>query len=128
MKTPTTIIPDWSAFGRFFVNENCLYFGKKYKNLTGINSEPGVGFDWALEEVSGGDGSSVMKHTFIYAGVNEVTLPEAAREILDFQVDNGCGYDIYITSFTPGSNEIEFDAAAMGLSSGNRLKFIYIKQ
>lgn len=102
--------------------------GILYQSLTGRATAPGTSGDWVTVDSGGGAGDEITSHSIVYAGIDEVTLPENAREILDFQVDNGCGYDAYITSFTSGSNVVQFDGSAMGLSVGNRLKFIYIKQ
>ena len=42
----------WNPERRYKVNEIVTYFGKTYQNLTGKNSEPGVGSDWFVPEYS----------------------------------------------------------------------------
>jgi hypothetical protein len=42
----------WDAERRYKVNEIVTRFGKTYQNLTGKNSEPGVGSDWFVPEYS----------------------------------------------------------------------------
>jgi hypothetical protein len=38
----------WNSKKRYKINEVVLYNGINYQNLTGSNSEPGVGLDWLL--------------------------------------------------------------------------------
>ena len=42
----------WNPERRYKVNELVAHFGKTYQNLTGKNSEPGVGSDWFVPEYS----------------------------------------------------------------------------
>ena len=39
----------WDEKRRYKVNEIVTHLGKKYQNLTGKNTEPGVGLDWFYE-------------------------------------------------------------------------------
>ena len=41
----------WDANRRYKVNDLVYWLGKKYQNLTGKNSEPGVGTDWFFDNL-----------------------------------------------------------------------------
>jgi hypothetical protein len=41
----------WNSKKRYKINEVVLYNGINYQNLTGSNSEPGVGLDWLLLDI-----------------------------------------------------------------------------
>lgn len=41
----------WDEKRRYKVNEIVTHLGRKYQNLTGKNSEPGVGTDWYYDDL-----------------------------------------------------------------------------
>jgi len=42
----------WDSNRRYKVNDIVTWIGKKYQNLTGKNSEPGIGSDWFFDNLS----------------------------------------------------------------------------
>lgn len=47
----TNTSQSWNLKKRYKINEVVLYNGFNYQNLTGSNSEPGVGLDWLLLDI-----------------------------------------------------------------------------
>lgn len=100
----------WDANRRYKVNDIVTYFGKTYQNLTGKNSEPGVGTDWFMPESNAGfpkiqfaaDGTQTTFDLTSTALVSAVFWNGALLDDANFsQTDN-----ILTLTFTPAVGEI----------------------
>ena len=70
----------WDANRRYKVNDLVYWLGKKYQNLTGKNSEPGVGADWFYEITPAKP--DPIPFTALSTGVNQTfTVPVEPRSV-----------------------------------------------
>lgn len=102
--------PVWSSTKRYKVNETVRYNNNVYQNVTGFNSEPGVGLDWILLT---NDISTKLDKDL--TGISSLSLPALDTDL--FYVNRGgTWYKVAKSDFVTGgggssSDSIIFEVA-----------------
>lgn len=66
----------WESWKRFRVNDTCEHNGNTYVNLTGGNSEPGVGEDWIKQ----GANNEATENAVLYTPQNTTPGQQQAAQ------------------------------------------------